>query len=83
MAEERLEIEEYRHEDREIIRTSIRRRIFPNWRATYWKTLPEGHLIAFRSKPLPRPQWAPMSHRNWARWVDAEKFYLKPADCGF
>ena len=83
VAEELLGLEEYLEHQRVIVAGSIRRRAFRNWRATYWKTLPEGHLIAFRTRPQPRSEWSPMPHREWARWVDLRKFYLKPADCGF
>ena len=83
VAEQLLELEEYLHDDRAIVSNSIRRKVYRNWRATYWKILPEGHVIAFRSRPVDRGEWAPMSYRAWARWVDARKFYLKPADCGF
>lgn len=83
VAEELLGLEEYLEHQRTIVPGSIRRRTFRNWRATYWKTLPEGHLIAFRTRPQPRSEWSPMPHREWARWVDLRRFYLKPADCGF
>jgi hypothetical protein len=83
VAEELLRLEEYLEHQRVIVAGSIRRRSFHNWRATYWKTLPEGHLIAFRTRPQRRSEWSPMPHREWARWVDLRKFYLKPADCGF
>lgn len=83
VAEELLGIEEYLNHQHVIVPGSIRRRTFRNWRATYWKTLPEGHLIAFRTRPQPRSEWSPMPHREWARWVDLRRFYLRPADCGF
>ena len=83
VAEELLGLEEFLEHQRAIVPGSIRRRTFRNWQATYWKTLQQGHLIAFRTRPVPRSNWAPMPHRDWARWVDLRQFYLKPADCGF
>jgi hypothetical protein len=83
VAEDLLGLHEYLHHDEAIVECSIRRRTFRNWRATYWKTLPEGHLIAFCIRPQPRSEWSPMPHREWARWVGLRNFYLKPADCGF
>jgi hypothetical protein len=83
VAEELLRLEEFLEHQRAIVPGSIRRRTFDNWRATYWKTLPEGHLIAFRTTPQPRSEWSPMPHLEWAHWVDLRKFYLRPADCGF
>ena len=83
VAEELLGLEDYLEHQRVIVPGSIRRRTFRDWRATYWKTLPEGHLIAYRTRPRPRSEWSPMPHREWARWVDLRKFYLRPADCGF
>ena len=83
VAEELFGIEEYLNHQHLIVPGSIRRRTFRNWRATYWKTLSEGHLIAFRTRPQSRSEWSPMPHREWARWVDLRRFYLRPADCGF
>jgi len=83
VAEELLGLHEYLHHEEAIVEGSIRRRASRNWRATYWKTLAEGHLIGFRTRPRPKSEWSPMPHREWARWVDLRKFYLKPADCGF
>jgi len=83
VAEELLGLHEYLYHDEVIVERSIRRRSFRMWRATYWKMLPEVHLIAFRTRPQPRSEWSPMPHREWARWVDLRKFYLKPAACGF
>ncbi|HYI46965.1 MAG TPA: hypothetical protein VEX35_00720 [Allosphingosinicella sp.] len=83
VAEELLGLHEYLHHDEVIVERSIRRRTFHRWHATYWKTLPEGHLIGFRTHSRLRSEWSPMPHREWARWVDLRKFYLKRAGCGF
>jgi hypothetical protein len=83
VAEELLELEEHVLRECAIIQESIRRRVFRNWQATYWKTLPEGHLIACRTKPLTEGNRAVTPDDRWARWVELGQFYLRPADCGF
>jgi hypothetical protein len=83
VARQLLELEEFVLRECAIIQRSIRRRVFRNWRATYWKTLPEGHLIAFRTRPLPEEEWRPIPDAKWSRWVDLRQFYLHPTDCGF
>jgi len=83
VAEELLELHEFVRHDEAIVEASIRRRTLRNWRATYWKTLPEGYLVAFRTRSHSKSERRPSPYREWARWVDLRRFYLKPADCGF
>jgi hypothetical protein len=83
VAHELFELEESILRECAIVPGSIRRRIFRNWQATYWKTLPEGHLIAFRTRPLKKEEGIPASNAKQSRWIELDKFYLRPADCGF
>lgn len=83
VARQLLELEEYILCDCAIIQESIRRRAFRNWRATYWKTLPDGHLIAFRTRPLPEEQRIAAPDAKWAQWLELDEFYSRPPDCGF
>lgn len=78
IAEELLELERQLNQERIVIDDSIKRRVLRQWRATYWKTLPQGHLIAFRTSPRAdrlsraRPQSA------WNRWCALRRWYERP-----
>lgn len=45
------------------------------WQATYWKLLPEGHVVSFQTTPAPytpRPAWVEQ------RWVEIMQWYTNP-----
>jgi DNA-binding PadR family transcriptional regulator len=73
-----FELEPYLQDGREIVASSVRRKVLRDWRATYWKSLPEGHVVAFRSTERSgrsrraTPQWA------WDRWCALRHWYERP-----
>jgi len=52
----------------------LHRRCFHPWKATYWKTLPQGHLATYRFDEVEAdfgeaPNWFMRLHENrWYRW---------------
>lgn len=83
VANELLELEDDLLWESAIVQGSVRRKAFRRWQATYWKTLPEGYLVAFRTRPLPEQERTARSEAKWTRSIELRKFYLRPADCGF
>jgi hypothetical protein len=49
---------------------SIARDVIRPWEATYWKTLPEGHRIRFRTGPGPERMPTPDEMLRRVRWDD-------------
>lgn len=78
IAQELFELEPWLRDGRRIVAGSVRRKKLRDWRATYWKTLPEGHAVAFRSiersgrSRRPTPRWA------WDRWCALRRWYERP-----
>ncbi|HEU5115146.1 MAG TPA: hypothetical protein VFT74_00570 [Isosphaeraceae bacterium] len=54
--------------------SQLHRRVLRPWQATYWKTLPEGHLVSYRFEEIDfdwdqAPHWFMELHENrWYRW---------------
>jgi hypothetical protein len=78
LAQELFELESCLKDDCDIIAGSVRRKALRPWRATYWKTLPEGYLIAFRSIARPDRPLRPTPRKAWDRWCELRRWYDRP-----
>jgi hypothetical protein len=77
--EELFELERHLHRHREILLETHVTKVLRPWRATYWKCLPEGHLIAFAFTPAPCPGLYPTPQWAWARWCALNRWYEPPS----
>lgn len=74
LAYELFELEKLLHDERCIVPGSARLNELRPWKATYWKTLPEGFEFRFRSRPR-----NPTGRKAWDRWCALRKWYERPA----
>ena len=73
LAYELLELANLLHFDQEIIPGSVRMSVRCPWRATYWKTLPEGFEFRFRGRHSDEGH-----RRSWDRWCELNRWYHPP-----
>ena len=78
IAEGLFELEPYIQDGRRIVAGSVRRKLLRDWRATYWKTLPEGHVVAFRAIERSGPSRRAIPRWAWDRWCALRRWYERP-----